>query len=108
MRGQVETTRLPPERRKVVTKTKAQIGMDDNWVKDEDLEKLLEEREELKKSSSSFRKTDKDARAKIANYEEKMPFRCGRFIISSKSVTPRSVEFEITGGSRVNIKTADE
>ena len=54
MRGQVETTRLPPERRKVVTKTKAQIGMDDNWVKDEDLEKLLEEREELKKSSSSF------------------------------------------------------
>lgn len=92
----------------MVTKTRAQIGMEDNWVNDEKLEELLEEREQIKKSASDYRKADKEAKAKIAEYENKMPFRCGRFIISSKMISPRSVEFEITGGSKISIKTADE
>ena len=45
-------------------KVKSQISMDDKVIEDADLEKLLEDREELKESVSQYRTADKKARTK--------------------------------------------
>ena len=92
----------------MVTKVKPQIHMDDNIVRDAELEEMLEERQSLKEQVSGYRKKDKDVKAKLAPMEEQMPFRCGRFLVSLGKVQPREVSFEINGGTRITIKTIHE
>ena len=92
----------------MATKLKAQIGMDDRIVKDDELEELLETRQSLKEGISQFRKADQEARKKIGTVTVEMPFRCGRFIIAESMTQPGHVEFDKAGGSRLQIKTADE
>lgn len=94
----------------MVSKTRArpQIHMDDNIVENPELEKLLEERQELKESVSEYKKADKAAKDKIRSIEEPTPYRVGRFIISKQAVPAKSIAFETTEGSRVTIKTISE
>ncbi|MBU2051558.1 MAG: hypothetical protein KKH61_21620 [Gammaproteobacteria bacterium] len=89
-------------------KEKAQISMDDKIVHDDELEELLETRQSLKKEVAEFRKVDKEARQKIGTVGVETPFRCVRFIIAESMTQPGHVEFDKLGGSRVQIKTADE
>lgn len=87
---------------------RAQIGMDDQWLEDPDLEALLEDREAAKAAAAHFRKLDKEAKGRILALEITDPRRCGRFIISCSPTQPRSVSFDTEAGVRVSIKTADQ
>ena len=89
-------------------KTKAQIGLDDQIIHDNELEGALEERQQLKEDAAAYRKADKEVKIKVAALEDKMPFRCGRFFISSAMTQPKDVEFHTDGGNRISIKTADD
>ncbi len=71
-------------------------------------EMLKEKAEVAKEKASVYRDTDKKAKAKIETLKEKMPYRCGRFIISERSMPPRSVECETKGSKSVSIKLAGE
>ena len=90
------------------TKAKAQIGMDDKIVHDDELEELLEKRQSLKEGVTELRQADKEARKKIGTVAVETPFRCGRFIVEEIMTQPGHVEFDKAGGSRLKIKTADE
>ena len=92
----------------MVAKVKSQISMDDNIVKDDELEKILEERQELKQSASDYKKADKKAKDRIRSIETPTPYRVGRFIISSSIVPAKTVAFDTAEGIRFSIKTADE
>ena len=94
----------------MVSKTRArpQIHMDDNIVENPELEKLLEERQELKESVSAYKKADKVAKDKIRSIDTPTPYRVGRFIISKQAVPAKAVAFETAEGSRFTIKTISE
>jgi len=92
----------------MTTKVKAQISMDDRIVKDEELEKILEGRQELKQSVSDYHKADKKAKDKIAKITTEMPYRVGRFIIGKQHIEPKSVAFETGETNRITIKPVDE
>jgi hypothetical protein len=94
----------------MATQLKEQIGMEDVIVNDSELEGLLEKRQSLKESVSTYRKTDKEAKEKIAAVENQTPtpFRVGRFLISRRSTPGRTVEFEVGEGSRISIKVIGE
>jgi len=92
----------------MATKEKAQISMDDTIVDDPDLEKLLEERQELKVHVSEYRKTDKAAKDKIRSIETPSPYRVGRFVITKLTTESKQVSFESLGGIRFNIKAIGE
>jgi hypothetical protein len=77
-------------------------------VDDKELLKLLDSREELKASVSDYRKADKKAKDRIKSMEQPMPFRIGRYIISSKEIAGREVSFEIAESRRINISLADK
>ncbi len=92
----------------MAVKSKAQISMDDRRVDDSELEQLLEDRQAAKEKVSAYHDADKKAKAKITTLKETMPYRCGRFIISERTMPPRSVEFETKGSNSVSIKLAEE
>jgi len=92
----------------MATKVRAQISMDDRIVKNEELEQILEERQELKQSTSDYRKIDKKAKDKIAKITTELPYRVGRFIIGKQHIEPKSVAFETGETNRITIKTVDE
>ena len=92
----------------MVTKVRAQIHMDDNIVKDAELERLLEERQELKESVASYKKADKEAKDKLRSIETPTPYRVGRFIISKHAIPAKSVSFDTTESSRFTLKTISE
>jgi hypothetical protein len=92
----------------MVTKVKQQIHMEENIVNSPELEWMLEVRQSLKENVSDYRKKDKEVKAKLAPMEEKMPLRCGRFVVSLEKVQPREVSFEINGGTRITIKPVSE
>lgn len=89
-------------------KTQAQIGMEDKVIDDPALEKMLEERQELKQGVADYRVKDKAAKQKIAGIETEGPFRVGRFIISRNPVPAKAVSFETGESIRLNIKLAGE
>lgn len=89
-------------------KARAQIHMDETIVENEELEKMLEERQELKLAVGEYRKVDKNAKAKIDSIETPMPFRVGRFVISKRDNTAKSVAFETQASSTITIKLAGE
>lgn len=92
----------------MVTKTRPQIHMDDSIVENPELEKLLEDRQELKESVSAYRKADKAAKEKIRSIETPTPYRVGRFVIDKKTTPARDVSFEVVEGLRFSIKIAGE
>jgi len=92
----------------MVTKVKEQIHMEETIIEDEELECILDERQELKLSVSEFRKKDKEAKAKILQIDKPMPIRIGRYIINRQSTPPRSVAFDTNGSIRVTIKHIGE
>lgn len=92
----------------MATKEKLQIGLEDVIVKDDELEQILDERQEHKLSVAEFRKLDKEAKAKITILGTPPPFRIGRYIITKTSNPPRSVSFETETSTRINIKKIGE
>jgi len=91
----------------MATRMKAQIHMEDNVVKDDELEKLLEDRQEQKQAASDYRKIDKKAKDKLATVQTPKPFRVGRFIIAEQKVDAKHVEFDSGESTRLSIKTVD-
>jgi hypothetical protein len=82
--------------------------MDETKIDNPALEKLLEERQELKQGVADYRAKDKEAKKIIAGVEAPSPFRVGRFVISRDKVAPREVSFETAESVRLNIKLADD
>jgi len=82
--------------------------MDDRIIHDDELEELLETRQDLKEGVTAYREADKEARKKIGTVTAPMPFRCGRFIIDESMTPAGHVEFDKAGGTRIKIQTADE
>lgn len=95
----------------MVVKEKAQVGMDDRWIEDPELEELLEAREALKVYNGSYKDADKKAKARVMELADKgqldTPARCGRFVLEKKTTEPSSRAFDVAGGTRVSIGLAD-
>ena len=92
----------------MATKEKLQIGLEDVIVRDEELEKLLDDRQENKYAVAEFRKLDKQAKARIQSLETPPPFRIERYIVTKSSSPPRSVSFDVDGSTRITIKQIGE
>lgn len=91
----------------MAVRKRAQVGLEDTWVRDAELEQLLEDREEKKKGFVEYNDADKKARGRIATIVTPMPYRCGRFVISETIVEPKTVQFDTDGSKRLNIKLAE-
>lgn len=90
------------------TKTRAQIHMDDNIVEDAELEHMLEERQELKQAVGEYRKVDKDVKDRMRSIGTPTPYRVGRFVISKRDISAKSVSFETQASFSFVIKLAGE
>lgn len=88
----------------MTTKTRSQVHMDDNIVNDAELEKMLEDRQELKQTVGEYRKVDKSVKARIKSITTPTPYRVGRFIISKRDVSAKSVSFETQASFSFTIK----
>lgn len=89
-------------------KEKAQIGMDDNVVENQELLNILRAREELKDKAAAYRTTDKDAKDKIKSLKLKFPCRVGEFLIDMKPTESREIEFTTKPGNRISIKNTNK
>lgn len=94
----------------MVTKTRprAQIHMDEAIVEDPELEKILEDRQELKQAVSEYRKVDKDVKGRLSSIGTPTPYRIGRFVISKRDIQAKSVSFETQASFSFTIKLAGE
>ena len=92
----------------MVTKTKAQIHMDEKIVEDAELEHMLEDRQELKQSVAEYRKVDKDVKSRLRSIGTPAPYRVGRFVISKRDISAKSVSFETQASLSFTIKLAGE
>jgi len=90
------------------TKTKAQIHMDEAIVENPELEKMLEDRQELKQAVAEFRKVDKDVKDRIRSIGTPTPYRVGRFVISKRELSAKSASFETQASVSSTIKLAGE
>ena len=94
------------------TKKTAQVSMDDRQVSNSELLALLEEREHVKASASevnsAYREKDKAVKDTITKLGEKLPFRCGPYLISERKNEPRHVEFDAEGGTSISIKNTED
>lgn len=91
-----------------MTKPEAQIGMEDKFVQNQELEDLLEKRESLKEGASAYREADKAAKGAITAEPTEPPYRVGRFMIRKTPRQPREVNFEISAGTTIKISRSDE
>ena len=89
-------------------KVDEQTSMDETVIENEELEQLLEERQDLKQSVSDFRQKDKAAKTIIQGIETPTPFRVGRFVIKRSAVAEKSVSFETQASFRFDISLAGE
>jgi len=92
----------------MVTKTRPQISMDETILDNPELEQLLEDRQKLKESVASYRKADKEAKDKIRSIDTPTPYRVGRFVISKRDISAKSVSFETQASFSFIIKIAGE
>ena len=90
------------------TRARAQSHMDETILDNPELEKQLEERQELKESVSAYNKLSKEVKAKLQEIKDPSPFRIGRFVITRESTPAREVAFETAPGVRYTIKLAGE
>lgn len=96
------------------TKPRAQIGMEDQFLEDPELEALLEERETLKEERKVAVEAVKEKTGaiheRLGAYD--LPVgqerRCGGFIIARRHVTGRSVSFDVDAGVRTTIRKVKE
>jgi hypothetical protein len=89
-------------------KEKPQISFDDNIIEDADLEKMLDDRQDLREAHLAYQKKDKEVKSYLKGVEYTTPYRVGRYIIDRNIVEPREIEFETSGGVRFNIKKIGE
>ena len=82
--------------------------MDEIIVENPELEKELEQRQELKESVAAYNKLNKSVKEKIRAIETPAPFRVGRFVISRHEVPAKAVEFETQATFSFTIKLAGE
>lgn len=90
------------------TRVRSQIHMEDVVIQDNELEGLLEDREEKKRAAGEYKKADKAAKDKISGLDQKPPYRIGRFIIGVQATKAKEVAFETDAGTRTTIKLASE
>ena len=90
------------------TRTKPQSHMDETILDNPELEKMLDERQELKESVSAYNKLSKEVKAKLQEITDPSPFRIDRFVIARESTKAREVAFETAPGVRFTIKLAGE
>lgn len=90
------------------TRTKAQSHMDETILDKPELEKMLDERQELKESVSAYNKLNKELKVKLKDINAPSPFRIGRFVIKRESVPAKSVAFDTDATIRFSIKLAGE
>lgn len=89
-------------------KVKPQISMDETIVEDPELEKILDNRQDLKESVSEYSKLNKEVKGRLSTIETPTPFRIGRFVINRKITPARQVSFEASEGFTFTIKIAGE
>ena len=89
-------------------KERSQISMDDKWVKNPELEALLEKRQELKEGVSAYRKADKEAKEKLKTEQTPVPYRIGRFIINKTEHQFKEVSFSVDASESISIKLSTE
>jgi phosphoenolpyruvate synthase/pyruvate phosphate dikinase len=96
----------------MATTPREQIGMDDEWLRDSEFEKLLEERETLKDKKSAATKAyatvDEKAKARVLTLEmgPEAEVRCGRFILSKPNLGGKPVAFTPETKPRATIRLA--
>lgn len=94
-------------------KTEAQIGMEDQFIEDAELENLLEERDELNDErldvAGRFREKDAAAKERVGVYDIPMGEyrRVGRFIVQRKMTESAEVSFSRGGGERIQIRKVE-
>jgi len=90
---------------------KAQIGMDDTFIENPELQDLLEKREEAKtplaEARAAFNKLDAEAKAKVMGLEiaPGEEVRCGRFMLSKSQQTEEEKSFQQHAKTTAHIKT---
>ena len=89
-------------------KERSQVGFEDQWVKNPELEALLEKRQELKQGASDYRKADKEAKGKLKTEQTPVPYRIGRFVITKSERQAHEVNFQVDASSAISIKLATE
>lgn len=92
----------------VQTKTRPQISLDEKIVEDPELEKMLDDRQELKQSVAEYRKVDKDVKSRLGSITTPTPYRIGRFVIDKRDISAKKVEFETQASFSFTIKLAGE
>ena len=92
-------------------RVKPQISMDDKFIEDPELEKLLEERQGAKGAASvankEYRGLDEQAQARVMALDLTETVRCGRFLLSKKTISPKEVSFETAESTRARIQLAE-
>lgn len=92
-------------------RVRPQISMDDKFIEDPELEKLLEERQVAKEATSvankEYRGLDEKAQAKVLALDLTETVRCGRFLLSKKVIEPKEVSFETAESVRARIQLAE-
>ena len=82
--------------------------MDEIIIKNPELEKMLEDRQELKTSVTEYNKLNKSVKEAIRSIESPTPYRVGRFVISRHEVKAKEVAFETQASFSFTIKLAGE
>ena len=89
-------------------KERPQAGLEDRIVHNEELEKMLDDRQDLKESVKEHNKLTKDIKDMLKRIEEPMPFRIGRFVIDGHTSEGHHIEFDTQASFRFSIKLAGE
>lgn len=98
----------------MATRAQSQLAMDETTIEDPQLEASLEAREKAKASkaraSLAFKEKDEQAKAQLEEHglDPDTPLRVGRFRVTKTVTEGRSVSFDTSGSSRVNISTPDD
>ncbi len=99
----------------MTARPKVQIGMEDRWIEDAELEQLLEERQALKVERGELAKKlkakDEMARERLKMYDLPMgeeERRCGRFLIGRWNFGAKLVSFDVAPSERTVIKLVKE
>ena len=89
-------------------KDSPQIGLEETIVENEEVERMLDERQDLKPEVQRYNNLNKELKEKLNGIETPTPYRIGRYIISRSTTEGRHVEFDTSGGTRYSIKFAGE
>lgn len=97
----------------MATREQTQTALDETVVEDPQLEAALEAREKAKAAKSratlAYKEKDEQAKAQLEEHglTPDSPLRVGRFRVTKTVTEGRSVSFDTSGSSRVNISTPE-